>query len=52
MLELRKTGEQLKKQTEGIGQDIQNATESLSKPAPEGSPAAATDDKLPEKNAE
>jgi sec-independent protein translocase protein TatB len=52
MLELRKTGEQLKKQTEGIGQDIQNATESLSKPALEGSPAADTDDKLPEKNDE
>jgi sec-independent protein translocase protein TatC len=51
MLELRKTGEQLKKQTEGIGQDIQDATESLSKPAREGSPVADTDDKLPEKNA-
>jgi sec-independent protein translocase protein TatB len=52
MQELRKTGEQLKQQTEGIGQDIQDATESLSKPAPEDSPTADTNEKLPDKNAE
>ena len=52
MQELRKTGEQLKQQTEGIGHDIQDATESLSKPALEDSPAADTNEKLPDKNAE
>jgi len=52
MQELRKTGEQLKQQTEGIGQDIQDATESLSKPALGDSPAADTNEKLPDKNVE
>ena len=52
MQELRKTGEQLKQQTEGIGQDIQNAAESLSQPALEDASTAATGEKFPEKNAE
>jgi sec-independent protein translocase protein TatB len=52
MLELRKTGEQLKQQTEGIGQDMQDAAESLSKPALEDSPNADSGEKLPEKNVE
>jgi len=52
MQELRKTGEQLKKQAEGIGQYIQETTESLSEPALEGSSIADTGQKLPEKSAE
>ena len=52
MQELRKTGEQLKQQTESIGQDIHNATESLSKPALEDTPTADTTEKLPGKSAE
>jgi sec-independent protein translocase protein TatB len=52
MQELRKTGEQLKKETQGLGQDIQNATESLSEPAPEVAPTAHTEKTTPEKSAE
>jgi len=50
MQELRKTGEQLKQQTEGIGQDIQETTESLSGSVPEGSSIADTEEKLPGKS--
>ena len=51
MQELRKTGEQLKKETQDLGQDIQNATESLSEPTPEVASTAQTDNTKPEKRA-
>ena len=50
--ELRKTGEQLKKETQDFGQDIQSATESLSEPTPEATPTAHTEKTTPEKSAE
>ena len=49
MQELRKTGEQLKKQTEDIGQDIRNSNESLSAPAPDDNTTAT---QPPDKNPE
>jgi sec-independent protein translocase protein TatB len=52
MQELRKTGEQLKKETQDFGQDIQNATESLSEPTPEVASTAQTEKTTPEKSAE
>jgi sec-independent protein translocase protein TatB len=35
MEELRKTGEQLKEQTDSLGQDLQSAAKTLSEPLPE-----------------
>jgi sec-independent protein translocase protein TatB len=52
MQELRKTGEQLKKETQDLGQDIQNATESLSEPTPEVASTAHTEKTTQEKSAE
>ena len=52
MQELRKTGEQLKKETQDFGQDIQNATESPSEPTPEVTATAHTEKTTPEKSAE
>jgi len=50
--ELRKTGEQLKKETQDFGQDIQSATESLSEPTPDATATAHTEKTTPEKSAE
>ena len=50
--ELRKTGEQLKKETQDFGQDIQSATESLSEPTPEATPTTHTEKTTPKKSAE
>ena len=49
MQELRKTGEQLKNQTESISQDIRNTTESLHEPTPDDNATATQPpDKKPE----
>ena len=49
MQELRKTGEQLKNQTESISQDIRNTTESLHEPTPDDKATATQPpDKKPE----
>ncbi|RLA49177.1 MAG: twin-arginine translocase subunit TatB [Gammaproteobacteria bacterium] len=52
MQELRNTGEQFKKHTEGIGQDIQGATDSLSQPAPEDTPTPDNTELSQEKSIE
>ena len=44
MQELRKTGEDLKKQTDSIQQDMKNATESVAQAAAPKAPMAPTDD--------
>lgn len=49
MQELRKTGEQLKNQTESISQDIRNTTESPHEPAPDDNTTAM---QPPDKNPE
>ena len=48
--ELRKTGEQLKEETQSIGRDFKNAAESLSEPASQDTTASDADH--PEKNGE
>ncbi len=52
MQELRKTGDQLKQQTEGIGRDLHKATETLSNPVPENTATTGQEEKPPEKNDE
>jgi len=49
MQELRKTGEQIKQQTEGIGQDIHSAKEALSGPALEDTAPLEQEQTPPEK---
>ena len=54
MQELRKTGEQLKKQADGIGQDLQDAAASVSSAATEDPATTDTDTETtpPQKSAE
>jgi len=52
MQELRKTGEQLRQETESIGQDVQKSAEALSLSTSDSPPTVDTPDKPPEKSAE
>jgi len=52
MQELRKTGEQLKQQTNGIGRDLQESAESLSQSPPASAPTSDKQDKPAGKSAE
>lgn len=52
MQELRKTGEQLRQETESIGQDVQKSAEALSLSTSDSPPVVDTQDKPPEKSAE
>jgi sec-independent protein translocase protein TatB len=52
MQDLRKTGEQLKKQTQSIGDEINSATDALSRSPLEDAPAADTEKTPVEKSAE
>ena len=52
MQELRKTGEQLRQETESIGQDVQKSAEALNLSTSDSPPTVDTPDKPPEKSAE
>ena len=52
MQELRKTGEQLRQETESIGQDVQKSADALSLSRSDSTPTVDTPDKPPKKSAE
>jgi sec-independent protein translocase protein TatB len=52
MQELRKTGQQLKSDTEAIGHDLKNSTESLAPPQPNQTSTVEQATDTAEKNAE